>query len=214
MKLKSAPKQRTREAPRRRPQQNVEARKRKPPVSVLFCPQTPNGTLVQGLKEEEKLLSQLCGESIKLVERSGSTIRQLLVKSNPWASGAVCGDTDCLLCKTGKGKQDCSKRNICYEIFCKSCRDSVQRGHPGAMESLYPGESARSPIERTRNHLAAYRNNQKDSFMFKHYVEHHGQGTERPELGMKVLRYHMSATTRQVHEAVVIWQRSRGVKKG
>ena len=60
----------------------------------------------------------------------------------------------------------------------------------------------------------AYRNNQKDSFMFKHYVEHHGQGTERPEFGMKVLRYHRSATTRQVHKAVVIWQRSRGVKKG
>ena len=50
--------------------------------------------------------------------------------------------------------------------------------------------------------------------MFKHYCEHHGRGAERPEFGMKVLRYHMSATTRQVHEAVVIWQRSRGVKKG
>ena len=43
---------------------------------------------------------------------------------------------------------------------------------------------------------------------------HHGQGAERPEFGMKVLRYHTSATTRQVHEACVIWQRSRGVKKG
>ena len=50
--------------------------------------------------------------------------------------------------------------------------------------------------------------------MFKHYVEHHGQGAERPEFGMKVLRYHTSATTRQVHEAVVIWQRSRRMKKG
>ena len=52
--------------------------------------------------------------------------------------------------------------------------------------------------------MAAYRNNHKDSFMFKHYVEHHGQGIERPKFGMKVLRYHMSATTHQVHEAVVI----------
>ena len=62
--------------------------------------------------------------------------------------------------------------------------------------------------------MAAYRGDQKDSFMFKHYIEHHGQGAERPEFGMKVLRYHRSATTRQVHEACVIWQRSRGVKKG
>ena len=62
--------------------------------------------------------------------------------------------------------------------------------------------------------MAAYRANQKDSFMFKHYCEHHGQGAERPEFGMKVLRYHTSATPRQVHEACVIWQRARGVKKG
>ena len=82
------------------------------------------------------------------------------------------------------------------------------------MNSLYPGESSRSPAERSKNHVTAYRNNQKDSFMYKHYIEHHGQGTERPEFGMKVLRYHTSATTRQVHEAVVIWQRSRGMENG
>ena len=198
--FKSAPKQRTREAPRRRPQQQSrEVKERKPPVSVLFCPQTPNGTLAKQLKEQEVFLSQLCGESIKLVERSGSTIRQLLVKSNPWAAGAVCGDADCLLCKTGGGKQDCGKRNICYEIFCKSCRAAVETKEPGAMESFYPGESARGARERSKNHMAAYRGDQKDSFMFKHYIEHNGQGAERPEFGMKVLRYHRSANTRQVH---------------
>ena len=112
--FKSAPKQRTREAPRKRPQQqSQEAKKRKPPVSVLFCPQTPNGTLARQLKEQESFLSQVSGESIKVIERSGSTIRKILVKSNPWASGSVCGDTDCLLCQTGGGKQDCSKRNSC-----------------------------------------------------------------------------------------------------
>ena len=82
------------------------------------------------------------------------------------------------------------------------------------MESVYPGESCRSARERGAEHLSAYRKNHKDSIMFKHYCEHHGRGPERPEFGMKVLRYHTSATTRQVHEAVVIWQRSRGVKKG
>ena len=35
---------------------------------------------------------------------------------------------------------------------------------------------------------------------------------ERPEFRMKVPMYHRSATTRQVHEAVVIWQRSRGAQ--
>ena len=57
--FKSAPKQRTREAPRRRPkQQSREVKERKPPVSVLFCPQTPNGTLAKQLKEQEVFLSQ------------------------------------------------------------------------------------------------------------------------------------------------------------
>ena len=166
--FKSAPKQRTREAPRRQPQQqSQEVKKRKPPVSVLFCPQTPNGMLAAQLKEQERFLSQVCGESIKVIERSGSTIRKLLVKSNPWASGTVCGDSDCLLCQTGEGKQDCGKRNCCYEIFCKICHAAVQRNEPGAMESVYPGESARSPRERSKNHMAAYRGNQKDS----HHVQ-------------------------------------------
>ena len=62
--------------------------------------------------------------------------------------------------------------------------------------------------------MAAYRANHKESFMYKHYCEHHGQGAKRLEFGMKVLRYHTSATTRQVHEACVIWQRSSGSKKG
>ena len=44
------------------------------------------------------------------------------------------------------------------------------------MESFYPGESARGARERSKNHMAAYRGDQKDSFMFKY-----GQGAERPE---------------------------------
>ena len=101
------------------------------------------------------------------------------------------------------------KRNICYQIFCKACDSDVQSGQPGAVESVYPGESCRSARERGAEHLDAYRRNHKDSIMYKHYCEHHGQGAERPEFGMEVLRYHTSATTRQVREAVVIWQRSK-----
>ena len=82
--FKSAPKQRTREAPRKRPQQqSQEAKKRKPPVSVLFCPQTPNGTLARQLKEQESFLSQVCGESVKVIERSGSTSGSFLLSLTP-----------------------------------------------------------------------------------------------------------------------------------
>ena len=121
--FKNPPKSNTKEGPKHHfRKKKSEVKERKAPVSVLFCPQTPFGALANKLKEKEKLLSELCGETVKIVERSGTTIKQLLVKSNPWQKGTVCSraETDCLLCQTGKGKWDCRKRNLVYETFLSS----------------------------------------------------------------------------------------------
>ena len=53
------------------------------PVTVLFVPQTPHGALAGKLKEQEIELTKLSGEKVKIVERSGSIIKQLLIRSNP-----------------------------------------------------------------------------------------------------------------------------------
>ena len=81
------------------------------PVTVLFVPQTPQGALASKLKEKEVWLSMMQQEKTKIVERSGATIRQLLIRSNPWGQGH-CGrpEGECPPCDTGGGKQRCQAR--------------------------------------------------------------------------------------------------------
>ena len=74
--FKNPPKSNTK-GPKHHFKKSTEVMQRKAPVSVLFCPQTPYGALANKLKEQEKLLSELCGETVKIVERSGTTIKQL-----------------------------------------------------------------------------------------------------------------------------------------
>ena len=58
-------------------------------VTVLFVPGTPGGQLATQLKEAEKVLSGLTNERVRIVERGGTTVKSLLVKSNPWVLPAM-----------------------------------------------------------------------------------------------------------------------------
>ena len=96
------------------------------PVTVLFVPQTPQGALANKLKEKEAWLSMMQQEKTKIVERSGTTIRQLLIRSNPWGQGH-CGrpEGECPPCDMCDGKQRCQQRSVLYETFCTRCKEQV-----------------------------------------------------------------------------------------
>ena len=81
------------------------------PVSVIFVPQTRFGALASKLKQDEVALTQITGEKLKVTERSGTTVEQLLISSNPWQAGD-CGRESCLVCRHGDGKQVCDKRRL------------------------------------------------------------------------------------------------------
>ena len=99
---------------------------------------------------------------MKIVERSGSTIKQLLIKSNPWSSGN-CGRSQCHPCETGDGKQTCQQRNVLYEPFCLTCKEASEsqtEGEERVKMVLYVGESARTATERLNRasgHLEDYK---------------------------------------------------------
>ena len=97
--FKAAPKQRTKpKNTSSRPAGQQWRQKRKTPVAVLFAPQSHQGLLAKRLKEQETHLSKLTGETIKVVERTGVTVKQMLVRSNNFLT--VCKDEDCFLCRT------------------------------------------------------------------------------------------------------------------
>jgi hypothetical protein len=80
--------------------------------AVVFVPYTSHSNLANGLRTNEEKLEGMTGSRMKVVEKGGIKLVDLLHKANPWA-GQDCGRDRCMLCKTKKGKknsQDCEKK--------------------------------------------------------------------------------------------------------
>ena len=97
------------------------------PIAVLFVPYTEGAVLAKKYREYEQQMKGPTGWYLKIVERAGDSLVDLLHRSDPW-SGDDCKRKVCLQCqtklKTGKNlTQDCSKRNCIYETWCISCEE-------------------------------------------------------------------------------------------
>ena len=98
--------------------------------SVMFIPHTVGSALAKELKEKENILKEITGDKMKIVERAGLKLEDVLTRTNPW-KGMDCGRPNCLLCLTktltGKDKKkDCTKRNILYELRCLTCEEKLR----------------------------------------------------------------------------------------
>ena len=147
------------------------------------------------LREKEEELAEVTGFKIKIVEQSGTALKSLLVKSNPWAGGK-CGRFNCLPCEAGLQDSKCFTRNILYENTCIECS---LKGD----EAIYIGESSMSAYERAGDHMGDYKSMEKDSHMFKYAVEVH-EGRLNLKWRFKVIRTFQKSLTRQLSEAVRI----------
>ena len=67
--------------------------------AVLFIPFTNNSLLAKNLREAEEKLFSLTGYRLKVVERAGLKLEDLLRQSDPW-QGTDCLRESCLLCHT------------------------------------------------------------------------------------------------------------------
>ena len=96
-----------------------------PPKAVLFVQYTKNGELASDLRKVVQDLRPWTKLNLKIVERSGQKLQDLLCKSNPWDS-TDCGRDMCFTC-TSSAKDEkspyksCFKRSIVYETWCNSC---------------------------------------------------------------------------------------------
>ena len=184
-----------------------------PTVSVLFCPQTPGGQLAKNLQKVENRIAKIIGERIKIVERGGRMIKDILHKSNPW-KGGKCQNKDCLVCVNGDGSQDCYQRNCTYTITCMEHKDSNvdsedTRGNIEAKTESqreifrYGGETSRVLRLRSQDHATSYRKMEDKSVLWAHAKEHH-EGRLDVKFEMKVHKTWDTALSRQVGEAVLI----------
>ena len=157
--------------------------------SVLFVSMTPNSEL---RKEYEKEIRK-SGLRIKVVERTGRTLKNQLQSSDPFREGR-CGRLDCFVCSTD-GKGNCETENITYSIKCEG---------GGCTKGTYKGETASNAYTRGKQHITNYNaRNKEQSPMWRHCLEkHRGQQQQFTMSMTKSFKY--DSMMRQITEAVQI----------
>ena len=191
--------------------------------SVIFVPHTTNSELAQEMRKTEETLKNITGDKIKIVEKAGKKLEDLITGKDPW-KGQDCGRPNCFLCSTkiltGKEQnKDCTKKNVVYEIVCLTCEDrekekveNLELDDEKKAELMrnvrkhkYIGETSRSMYDRGFEHLDKLASLNSNSHMLKHIVaEHENEDFQHVKWGMFVRKFVRNSFERQIEEAVSI----------
>ena len=195
----------------------------------MFIPYTKHPELAQRMRDNEEKMESMTGYRLKIVERGGTKLVDMLHKANPWA-GQDCARSGCLLCETKKyeGKrnsQDCRKRNCVYQTYCITCMErqdqDLERRHEGKntnkkemeMEKnkikryIYIGETNRSVFERGLEHQNDVVACKTSSHILRHLLDQHEEEEKEWDnirFGMKIIKNTRTAFERQILESVEI----------
>jgi hypothetical protein len=167
--------------------------------SVLFVPPTPGGILAKELKKREEELNKYSEERIKVIEKGGIKVENILTKKDPFLKDK-CTEKLCPICKNESNKVNvvCNSNNVGYRWVCTTCqsRNKVK---------VYEGESSRSARLRGIEHLKQYIGKKEDSVLYKHKVLEHNN--EDVEFKMEITGVFQDALSRQAEESVRIQSR-------
>ena len=158
--------------------------------SVIFIPCTP----YEQLKKEYEQEIARSGFRIKVVEKSGTKIKDVLHRKDPFKK-KQCERPDCFVCRSnGKGKGMCNKENVKYTITCtENC----------GRKDVYRGETSYSAYTRGKEQLEMYHNRNPSSALHNHCENEH-QGN-RVQFRMDITgTFHRDSTLRQISEGVDI----------
>ena len=157
--------------------------------TVLFVAMTKNSELKRRYETEIRQ----SGLRVKVVERTGRTLKSQLQRSNPFGDGN-CGRGDCFICTTSK-VGNCNAESITYKIHCEAgdCR-----------KHIYKGETSGNGYNRGNEHTRALNaRDLKNSPLWRHCVEIHNGEIQRFSMSITGT-YRNDAMMRQISEAVQI----------
>ena len=124
--------------------------------TVMFVDSTPGSKLAKEFRE----VLHSCDLKIRVVERTGDSIKNLLARSDPFHT-KTCQTTSCKVCSSFP-KISCKTRDSVYKVTCKGCGE------------FYIGETARSIGERYEEHCSQHMNRRDSSVFAPHFKQKHG----------------------------------------
>ena len=218
---------RKRKEPIRELEKDIEEKKLCPPKAVIFVPNTVDSRLANEIRETVQNLRPWTSLNLKVVERAGEKLQDILCKSNPWGS-QDCKRDGCFTCEVatkieGCSFKNCRQRSIIYETWCETCKKRKQKELKENKENIdkekkrirehekensvyrYIGETSRSSYERGSEHKKDLKYRRTRSHLLRHCVEaHENEDPDEIEFGMKVVSSHKTSFERQLAEAVLI----------
>ena len=196
-------------------------------VGVIFVPHTADSDLQRKLQAvDNEVTRALKMPRTRYIERAGVTLKDLLVKKDPWFKlKGGCERPTCHICSSQGGKgTSCRREGTIYEIECKACKELSEGGggegerKEGGLKVKYIGETSRSTYERLQEHMWLFTNKKEgdpdkgeaSSALWLHSREDHGGDLRKEDWGSRVISSHFTALNRQVTEAVLIAEKGGG----
>ena len=147
------------------------------------------------LKKREIELNKNSEMNIRIVERGGTKMKNILVQKNPFPP-QKCKINFCPFCNedqnieiSPENKFHCSSHNVGYMIECQSCK------------RIYHGETSRKASVRAIEHCKQVQKGDDESPLVKHLKLEHPEGSK---FTLKVTGQFYDALTRQANESVRI----------
>ena len=156
--------------------------------SILFIPPTPASSLKAEIEKEIKKSNI----KIKVVEKSGTSIKRSTQKSDPFGK-AKCANEKCWICQAEKGG-NCRAPGVTYKIGCETEPEC---------NSVYTGNTARSAYTRGEEHRRDFENKAETSVLWKHYRENHAGKEAKYQINI-IDKCRNNPLDRQLYEAVRI----------
>ena len=154
--------------------------------AVMFVEATPKSEYLRNVKKlvtKHKL-------KIKVVEKAGQTIKQVLQRSDPYQNN-TCNRDNCFVCANDI-PINCRERGIVYELRCTVCQNRKYRGQTG-----------RSEFERVGEHFEGLEGEDPSTPLFRHKELYHPD--EEFSVEVKVLaKCFGKPSRRMITEAVLI----------
>ena len=174
-------------------------------VYTSFVTPTPGGVLAKEIRKREEELNKYNTERIKIEEKGGLKIKDILSSKNPFEKSKctkktrpLCTEGEFVDIQTDEIKIPCNSNNVGYICRCVTCQERDKT-------KVYEGETGRSARIRGSEHLKDFEKQRTNSVLFKHKISDHPN--EGVKFKMEITKTFKDALTRQANEAVRIFGR-------